>query len=105
MAQHLSPYAAGYQAGQAAEVSMSAFEMSPYLREFTVGYIVGYSCMQSFRMASQDVAAWSAGELGYRYRISADELLPHLGFDRELTQRLRQAFEDERENDGDCDLD
>ena len=101
MAQHLSPYEAGFQAGQAAEVSMSAFEMSPYVRDFTVGYIVGYSSMQSFRMASHDVAAWSAGELGCRYRISADELLPHLGFDSELTHQLHQTYEDERENDED----
>lgn len=104
MAQHIAPYEAGYLAGQVATVPMSAFEMSPYVREFTVGYIVAYSSMQSFRMASHDVAAWSAAELGCLYRISADELLPHLDFDDELTQLLRQAYVDERENEEECDL-
>lgn len=88
----------GYLAGKAADFAPGAFEMSPYTADYTLGFIMGYSESQSIQMASPDVAVWTAAELAYRYNVSVRDLLQHMGFDREQTQRFHDAYEEEREN-------
>ena len=101
MGNQLSAYCAGVESGRTAYVTLSDFEMSSFSREFTIGYIVGHSNVQSLRFACPDVAALTAGELGYRYGVSTDELLPALGFDEELTQVLLETYENEHESSND----
>lgn len=88
----------GYRAGMAADFAPDAFEMSSFAAEYTLGFITGFSESQSIQMANPDVAVWTAAELAYRYNASVRDLLPHMGFDREQTQRFLEAYEDEREN-------
>ncbi|ADP20055.1 MULTISPECIES: DUF2623 family protein [Achromobacter] len=88
----------GYRAGMAADLEPDAFEMSSYAAEYTLGFIMGYSESLSIQMANPDVAVWTAAELAYRYNVSVRDLLSHMGFDREQTQRFHDAYEEERGN-------
>ncbi|WP_063589258.1 DUF2623 family protein [Achromobacter ruhlandii] len=88
----------GYLAGMAADFAPDGFEMSSCAPEYRLGFIMGYSESQSIQMANPDVAVWTAAELAYRYNASVRDLLAHIGFDREQTQRFREAYEDEREH-------
>lgn len=93
-----TPFEAGFVAGQTETIPPSAFKMSNRSREYALGFIVGHSESESIQMASPDVAVWTAAELARRYNASPDELLPHMGFDREQTERFYEAYEDEGMN-------
>lgn len=98
MSTKISAFEVGHLTGASADEPMEPFEMSMRHDDFIVGYIVGYSEMESFRAASPRVAAISAGALAHRYNIPLKTLLPHLGFDAELLEELRQAHADALEN-------
>ncbi|RCJ05638.1 DUF2623 family protein [Cupriavidus necator] len=92
MSEKMTPFQAGELAGNEADVPMDAFEMSQRHDDFIIGYIVGYSEMESFRQARPSVAAMTAGELGYRYNAPFNTLLPHMGFDAELRKEMAKAY-------------
>lgn len=92
MSKKMSPFDAGYLAGNAADSPMDDFEMSMRHDDFIVGYIVGHSEIRSFRVASHHFAARVAGELGYLYNVPPSRLLPHFEFDAELCDELQQAY-------------
>lgn len=93
-----TPFEAGYVAGISDDVPMDDFEMSMRHNDFVIGYIVGHSESESFRAASSSVAAWTAGELAFRYNVPLKTLIPRLGFDTELRAELRQAYRDAAES-------
>lgn len=94
-----SLFDAGYRAGLAADDAPSAFEMSPYEQEYVLGFIAGFSEMQSFRHASIPVAGWQAGELGRRYGIPLEVLLARVKFETDVSAEVRSEYEPDEEDE------
>lgn len=91
----------GYKAGLAADDAPDAFTMSTRNQEWVLGFIQGYSEMQSFRHASIPAAGWQAGELGRRYGIPFDVLVERVQFGVDVTDEIRSEYEqDDEDEDG-----
>lgn len=88
----------GLRDGKNADKPLSAFDMSPYVKEYILGYIAG----QSYKQQTLVEGARTAGELGCRYSIPPDELVERLELDDELGRELRQSWRTERENERDA---
>lgn len=95
----MSLYELGYKDGKNAKFAPDAFDMSTYEDDYKIGFIVGFSEMESFRQAMPDGFVWSAAELAYRYGVSVRNLLQRLDLDEEDTRRFHEAYENERESD------
>jgi hypothetical protein len=91
----------GYQAGLVADDAPDAFTMSTRDPEWVLGFIQGFSEMQSFRHASIPAAGWQAGELGRRYAIPLKVLLARVRFEIDVTAEICSEYEqDDEDEDG-----
>lgn len=77
MSRSPNPFEAGYNMGINADSSLSAFDISTYVLEFQIGYVIGYSFSESVRQASPRACAVIAADLGREYRIPYDHLIKY----------------------------
>lgn len=95
-------YQAGYKAGLNADQPFGAFEMSQFVDDYVLGYVVGYSEIVSFRQALPVAWAWQAGELGRLYRVPLRDLAQFIGpedFDGSMRRALRESYNELDDND------
>jgi hypothetical protein len=89
-----SNFDAGHQAGLNAGVPLSSFDMSQYVDEFKVGYVVALAEVHSVRCASPMAAGVEAAEMGRKYRIPYESLAPYFDDPEnpEVLDALRRGY-------------
>lgn len=103
MTGHTTPqYQSGYTDGLSADQPLGAFEISQFVDDYVLGYVVGYSEAESFRQASPMAWAWQAGELGRLYLVPLRDLEQFIGpedSDGSMLSALRDSYNELDDND------
>ncbi|ALE55199.1 hypothetical protein AC233_11330 [Burkholderia sp. HB1] len=86
----------GYNAGMVADEPISAFEMSPRVADYQIGYVMGHAFSESVRLASSHAGCVVAIDLAKTYGIPTSCLREYFD-DPEIDD-----VEDEEFDDFDC---
>ncbi len=91
---HTPAFRNGMSDGMKAREPIEEFEMSSYLYDYKLGFVIGYSNMASFMAASQMVWAWEVGKLGKIYCLKLQDLEFFISNEDDdyLLQELRDAY-------------